>query len=102
MSVIDFKAARSFVFKGTENREQRLCSHSNIIVCEETRTIECDKCGIILDPFDYLRKVCYQDEHAFQTHSTMLVEVEKLKKQYNRLSSEVFNLNLEKKQLKMI
>lgn len=98
VQVISIK--RAFSYRKTEDNKQKLCTHIAVIVDEATRTIECDECGIILDPFDYLRKVCYQEEHAFQRLDALKAELPKLEKQYQRLSREVQKLRGEKIMLK--
>lgn len=100
IKIIQFKPERSFTRKRPDDVKQRLCTHKNILVDEENRMINCQECNIVLDPFDYLLKVCYQDESAFNNHTQLLIEVEKLKKKYNNLTKEIQRLNTIKKQLK--
>lgn len=98
--LIKFTPDRSFKYKRTERPEQRHCIHYNIIVDEELRIIECDKCGIVLDPFDYLKNVCYQDESAFNKHAELLSEVAKLEVRYRNLTNEVDKLKRERFNIK--
>jgi len=90
--------AMSFTFVKTDKSKQRYCNHLNILVDEERRIIECNNCGIVLDPFEYLKSTCYQEESAFHKHTQLLLEVDKLSKKYANLNKEIQRLNLIKKQ----
>ena len=98
--VIQFKPQRSFEYKRSQNKEQILCSHIGVEINEETRSVHCQKCDIVLDPFEYLKKVCYQDEHAFYTHVQLKMEVEKLNKTYSNLIKEIARLKKLRNELK--
>jgi hypothetical protein len=92
IKVIQFKAERSFTYKPLTKPEQRLCSHINIEVDAETRTVHCADCDIVMEPFDYLKDVCFKDDNAFVHHVSLLSEVSKLKRTYNNLIKEIARL----------
>jgi len=97
--VIKFNPERSFTHK-RPGSGKAYCNHSGVLVNEENRSIECQECGIILDPFDFLKKTCYQDESAFTKFVTLENEVAKLEKRYKNLNTEIDRLNRVKKALK--
>jgi len=90
----------SFKFVKTDKKEQTYCNHTAVMVDEKTRTIECSNCGIILDPFEYLKETCYQEESAFTRYQVLKNEVSKLEVRWSNLTKEVERLNLIKKKIK--
>ena len=42
-------------------RSTKYCQHKHIIVCEKSRTLECDVCGATIDPFDFMLKWARED-----------------------------------------
>jgi hypothetical protein len=42
-------------------RSTKYCRHKHIIVCEKSRTLECDVCGATIDPFDFMLKWARED-----------------------------------------
>lgn len=75
------------------------CNHPNVIVDEENRVIECDKCGIVMDAFDYLKTVALKESIAFDRYNLLIQENAKLEKRYSNLTKEVERLNRIKKQI---
>jgi len=90
---------KSFTFKRTTNTEQKSCYHYGVEVDEETRTVNCAKCGIVMDPFDYLKTTCYRNESAFNKYILLTAEVSKLEKRYNNLNKEIERLKSIKSKL---
>lgn len=83
----------SFVAK----RSQKSCYHKTVVVDEEKRAIECSACGIVMDPFDFLLKTCYQDESAFDMYVALKTEVDKKQRRLHNLEKEIERLNKVKK-----
>jgi len=73
--------------------EQTSCRHKCVTVNEDTRTVICDSCDIVVDAFDYLRHCCYQEQSAFDDLARYEIEVSKLQKRYNNLTKEIERLN---------
>jgi len=66
----------------------------------ENRTINCAKCDIVMDAFEYMKDVCFRDEHAFTQYVTLQMEVEKMKRQYNNLIKDISRLKKLRNELK--
>lgn len=90
---------RAFTYKRADNPEQMLCNHESVEVCEETRTVECKKCNIILDPFDYLKDVCYREYSAFHQYMHNKKVISAMEKRYTTLSKQIEELSNKKKKL---
>lgn len=87
--IVDFRKVKAFTLKRTQDRNKMLCTHKHVVIDEENRVVECGKCGIVLDPFEYLVGVCHAEENAFSQLDLLYSEIKKLKKQYNRLKSSI-------------
>lgn len=75
--VIKFDSNRGSVrIRGTK----RFCNHQrHVIICQQTRTIECEECGAVVDPFDWVE--------TWAKHGNVLDHQQKdLAKQVKRLT----------------
>ena len=77
------KASRRM--KVTPKRHSESCRHFKTVICEKTRMLECEKCGEVIDPFDFMWKWASNDRN---------VELERdhLKKEIKRLTVELVEL----------
>lgn len=42
-------------------RPAKFCQHKHLVVCEKSRTLECDVCGATIDPFDFMLRWAKED-----------------------------------------
>ena len=42
-------------------RPAKFCQHRHIIVCEKSRSLECDVCGAVIDAFDFMLRWAKED-----------------------------------------
>ena len=52
-------------------KPEKYCNHQIILVDEHTRTVECEECGQIIDPFDYLHKVASEQLYLHEKYKSM-------------------------------
>lgn len=79
-------------------RNSNDCFHDKgVIVCEETRTIECSQCESKMSAWDYLHKMCFSEDSALKRLTALQTEVNRLEKRYYTLNKEIERLNKVKK-----
>lgn len=69
--------------------EKRRCGHRAVFVAAEHRMLECQNCGAMVDPFDFLWETAREE-------SSLTAEVEALKAKRDALKKEVGELAGEK------
>ena len=74
-------------------RSSKFCRCNRVFVVEDTRMLECQSCGKIIDPFDFLMKEAKQQQ-------LFVFEVSHLKNERDRLQKEVGELKQVKRNLK--
>ncbi|RRB06881.1 hypothetical protein [Larkinella rosea] len=74
------------------------CKHSSILVDEKNRMLECEQCGQVIDPFDYIWEESTNQSQLFTTITELRREMEWLMKQKNRLEKAVLKLKQRKMQ----
>lgn len=78
----------------TIKKNENYCSHSaTVLVDEQNRTLECEQCGQILDPFSYMMGIARGNDHAFDRRS-------KLQKGIRELSEKVEELKRQERNTK--
>ena len=70
----------------TLKHKKGYCRHPHVLACEKTRMLVCEKCGAIIDPFDFMWEWGCGDRN-----------LEHIRK---RLMEEVIQLDAELKELK--
>ena len=74
-------------------RSMKYCPHKHIIVCEKSRTLECEVCGAIIDPFDFMLKWAMEDR-------SLEYRVKHLKNELKRLGEKLRKLKTMEKNAK--
>lgn len=74
-------------------RRDNFCSHPAVRLDDHSRTMECTECGATLDPYDFFRNQALWLQRAWQSHSTV-------KHDLNRLIERVAQLKKEEARLK--
>ena len=69
--------------EGTQ--EQRRCRHRRVFVAAAQRMLECQDCGAMVDPFDFLWETAHEE-------TSLKAEVEGLKAKRDALKKEVAEL----------
>jgi len=59
-------------------RSTKFCQHKYIVVCEKSRTLECDVCGATIDPFDFMLKWAKEDRFLEYRLKEIKVELKRL------------------------
>ena len=60
------------------SRTKDFCRHLYVVVCEKTRMLECDKCGQVIDPFDYMWEWANCDRNLAGQRDIMKKEIKRL------------------------
>jgi excinuclease UvrABC ATPase subunit len=83
-------------------RKGNYCTHYTVEVDSEARILSCEKCGVFLDPFQYILDLAYKERsiHAWidmleKERNELFEEKEKLKQQVSYLRSQAKKLNKE-------
>lgn len=80
-------------------RQKAFCPHYQVIADQETRQVYCERCGAILDPFEFIyRSACMEDCH-FSNLSMIKVEIKKLQEQQQELTKQINNLKSQRRRL---
>ncbi len=74
--------------------EQVACKHLRIVLDDVRRVVECEDCGIIIDPYDYLRSYA---QRSFGHWSRM---ARNAKDMADRLTREIEELECRKRSLR--
>jgi ABC-type thiamine transport system substrate-binding protein len=75
------------------------CRHRNVSVCRQSRTVECDLCGTVLDPiqvlldFAYLERTLVYNESKIKNAHKVL---EELKKEERNLKARIARIKRNK------
>lgn len=82
-----------------ERRPMTPCSHEEIRLDEHSRTVVCERCDAVLDPFDFLLYNARVIQSAWTSHRAVKEQVRKLnesvstlKREQKRLASSVRRL----------
>ena len=75
------------------------CSHEHITVDEHERLIECDRCGAVLDPFEYLWSSAVKENNQFATLSWLNIEVKRIQEEKENLLKEIAKLKAQRRRL---
>jgi len=74
-------------------RSTKFCRHKHIIVCEKSRTLECDACGATIDPFDFMLRWAREDRF-------LEFRMKQLKEELKRLGEKLKKLKRMEKNAK--
>lgn len=75
------------------------CPHNHILVDEHNRTIECERCGTIMDAFDFCLHSAKMEAMQFYYIDEVKKEVERLRLIKDELEREVNNLKAKRRRL---
>ena len=82
--------------KLTPKRKTGFCRCARVFVVEQTRMLECQDCGKVIDPFDFMMQEAkkqnshvYQISHLKHEKEKLIDEVEDLKRQRRNLKAQV-------------
>lgn len=70
------------------------CKNRTVLVDFENRRLECSECGAILDPFDIVKELTFQDHRRYSYLKSLREEKEQLQKWMlnNRMGSTLRNI----------
>ena len=71
---------------------KRYCPCRSVLVIEQTRMLECQKCHRAIDPFDYLFKLAKKQDVLDMSVKMMMREKENLVKELENLERQRRNL----------
>lgn len=74
-------------------RPAKPCRHKHIIVCEKSRTLECDTCRAAIDPFDFMLRWAKEDR-------SLEYRMKQLKEELKRLGEKLGELKRMEKNVK--
>lgn len=73
-------------------KKQPGCRCVSVFVVEQTRTVECQKCGRVMDPFDYLFVQAKWQDHVDLTIKILAAERNRLEKVVDGLKRQEKNI----------
>jgi len=79
---------------------KKLCSHYRILVDVETRTIECEQCGAIVDPFDFLYRIAKEQLDLDERKKILQLDIDKLKQETTDRLVKIEELKKEERNVK--
>lgn len=75
-----------------KTQKAKYCKHHVILVDEKTRMLECEDCGAMIEPFDYMLRLAQQEENIFSERTMLKYEVQELRKERDTLKAAVQTL----------
>lgn len=66
-------------------RSAKFCQHKYILVCEKSRTLECDVCGATIEAFDFMLKWAREDRFLEYRMKHMKDELKRLGEKLKKL-----------------
>lgn len=75
------------------------CRCIQVFVDEHTRALECQSCGKIIDPFDYMMGIANKHQRALWSTEILRDEEAKLQKEVDELKRQKRNLKSQVKRL---
>lgn len=72
-------------------RNEGFCRHKYVLVDEKTRTLECDACGQVIDPYDFMWEWAIGDRKLEITKQALKDEVTRLRQEVENLKREEQN-----------
>lgn len=79
------------VFEFKQRKEY--CEHTELLIDEKLRTLECKRCGSVLEAFDWLLEQAYREKSCFE-------QLRSLRKEVVDKREEIWQLKSEEKKLK--
>lgn len=76
------------------------CRHPQVLVCEKTRMLECEKCGKVVDPYDYLWDWAIQEKNVEWEVTHLKAEIKRLTQELAALKKDERNTRSRLKRLK--
>ena len=93
LNIADYAAIRT-------KKTHKACRHKSIICDDHTRQIECQSCGKILDPFDWIFRQGVEQEKAVFDLQHIRHETQIAMDEFADLSRQKRNLQAQVKRLK--
>jgi transcription initiation factor TFIIIB Brf1 subunit/transcription initiation factor TFIIB len=81
-------------------RNDHICRHRLVLVCEKTRMLECKACGQVIEPFDFMWQWANRDRNLEHTREAMKRDVERLTRELEDLKTDEKNTRARLKRLK--
>lgn len=85
----------SFSIKQTDKN----CQHKYVEIDADEREVRCQNCNAIVDPFEYVLGMAYEENSQMQYKKWLKREVEMLEKQKQDIIKEITNLKAQKRRL---
>ena len=64
------------------------CDHIHVTIDEDERCVECNDCGVKVDPFQFLLDQANNENKVFEEHNKLLIKYRKLAESYNKKLKE--------------
>jgi len=82
---------------GVKENKINLCRHSYVLIDDHTKMIECEGCGYIMTPYEYVLKLAKRETNIFRNLKYAKMEQANLNKEMEELKRNIRNM---KSQLK--
>ena len=80
--VVDFKPGAEML---PRRKKKPHCQHMKVLVCEQTRMLECQHCGAQVEPFDYLWRWANRRLNFHRTEVSLISERKQLRSEIAEL-----------------
>jgi len=75
---------------------EKYCQHKNVDLDDKMRTIECTECGAIMEPFEFLKRLAYEESDHIKRLGALKIEVLKLSSIRDKLEQQISELKKRK------
>jgi hypothetical protein len=75
------------------------CSHKYVEVDIDERELRCQTCKSVVEPFDFILSMAYEERNQQWTQKELKRQIESLKDEKQRLEKDVNNLKAQKRRI---
>jgi hypothetical protein len=86
--VIEFKVGARI----TPKRQDRFCRHQHVLVVQATRKLECEHCGAVVEPFDFMWEWANRRLNLEYSRNRLKEQIKRLEKRLEALKREERNV----------
>lgn len=87
------------VLQAKTKPNEHYCRHANVFVVEKTRMLECQQCGQIIDPFDFMWQWANRDRNLQWTRDKLKKDIDELGERLSDMKKEEKNARARLKRL---
>lgn len=97
MNIIQLDLSR---LPAVPKKREGFCQHTHVLVDEKTRMLECDACGQVIDPYDFMWEWATRDRNLQWTRDALKKDIAILRAEMEELKREERNIKSRLRRIK--